>query len=190
MLLKKTLDCFGFHVNLLFRVVPERTDLMHGMGNRCVGGKYVLFLDYDHMPLEWVREEIELLQQTYGPMLGNAYLFQTKNGIHVIFLEKHFLGKIKEFMDMTSCDKNYKEIPMQYSRKIWILRQSSKKGEAIKYLGVINSKPSIVEKSRAHALYMRRYMNVPVKDLEFSLGYWDIEKELTMGYYKVAAQNN
>lgn len=189
LLLKKTLDCFGFHMNLLFRVVPERTDIMHGVGNRCVGASYVLFLDYDCLPLEWVQDEIEVLQQEFSGVLGNAYFFKTKNGFHIIFLEKHFLGSIKDFMDMTSCDKNYKEVPMHYARKIWVLRQSPKKGEIIKYLGV-KKKSSIAEKSLAHGLYMNQYMNVPLADLELRSGKWDKQKEVTMGYYKVAKENN
>lgn len=186
MLLKKTLDLFGWHLNVLFRAVPERKVLHFGMGNRCNDGKYVLFLDYDHLPLEWVEEEILLLQDLG---LGNAYVFKTKHGIHVVFLEKYYLGLMSNLLDVTSADKNYKSIPMQYARKIWILRQSNKKDESIEYLGV-RKKRGLPEKSLAHASYLYAFMKVPLIDIELSLGDWDKETDVTMGYYKIAERNN
>lgn len=188
MLLKKSLDWFGYHVNFLFRVVPERKLLHWGIGNRCNDGRYVLFLDYDHVPLEWVEEEIKLLQETCFD-LGHAYIWRTKHGLHVIFLQKLYLGRVKELLDRTSADKNYKEVPMQYARKIWVLRQSAKTGWKNEYLGVRKS-ACHVQRSNAHAVYLVMFMGVSKKDFEDGQGPFDKETEVTMGYYHIAERNN
>jgi hypothetical protein len=173
----------GRKLSFIFRNVKERSLLQYGFGNRCTDGKYVLFLDYDDTPLEWVLEELRLLQRTFKNEVGTGYVFQTKNGFHVVFLEKHFLGRIVDFMNVSSCDKNYKEVPMQYARRVWILRQSKKKDEEIKYLGAYIAKADII-KSLAHRLYLHQMMNVPIADMP-SHKWFDTEKNLYMGYYRI-----
>lgn len=188
MLFKQQWNIGKQQLSFFVRWMPQRSDLMYGVGNRCTDGRYVLFIDYDDTPLEWVEEEIKNMQENELG-LGNAYFFKTKRGVHVIFLEKHTLGMICRFLDMTSCDKNYKTVPMQYGRKLWILRQSPKRGEEITYIG-IKKKRTIIEKSQAHAFYLNRHMNVPLKDIELHIGSWDKNLDLTMGYYKIAERNN
>lgn len=178
----------GQSVNLLFRSSKRKDVLQYGIGNRCKGGGYVLFLDYDNVPYEWVAEEVRFLQERFRQELGKAFLFGTKNGIHVIFLEKHDLGSIISMMAVTSCDKDYKVVPLLSSRKIWVLRQSTKKDEAIKYLGALRA-PCNWERSRAHALYLKQFCGVPNKDL-IGGGAFDKEEQVVLGYYYVAGRNN
>lgn len=188
MIAKWNFNFLGRTYNLLFRSVKEKKVLHYGVGNRCKNGQYVLFLDYDDTPLEWVEEELLLLQKRFEFLLGDAYLFKTKNGIHVIFLEKHHLGRIIQMMDMTSCDKNYKTVPLLYARKVWVLRQSEKKGEDIRYLGKLSS-PSTWDRSKAHALYLEQFCKVPHTDLVLN-GALDDQDTVTMGYYHITERNN
>lgn len=186
MLLKRQVNLFGWQLSYYVRVLKERTTLMYGVGNRCHNGEYVLFLDYDGLPLSWIRDEISLLQ-SYG-VVGHAYIFQTKHGYHVIFLEKMTFDVLTSHLRMTTCDKNYQVVPMEYSRKIWVLRQSPKKNENVTYVGVQQSLVSVQRmKSRAHGIYLRDFMHVPKADFFDDQGY-DQEKELYVGYYKIPTE--
>ena len=157
----------------------ERRDEHHfGIGNRCADGLYIVFLDYDKTPLEWVRAEITYLQDTYG--LGSAYLFETKNGFHVVFLDKLELDELITIMGCTSIDKRYMSVPLKYARRCWVLRQTPKKGEEIHYSGVYHS-GSARELSEAHAIYLVRYGGVPPTDL--NKGSWDRNKDIVLAYY-------
>ncbi len=172
---------------LYVRVQPKREVLHYGVGNRCDDGKYVLFLDYDHSPIEWVREELRLLQEYYG--IGAFYLFKTKHGIHAICLEKFFLGMMLDMMSKTTIDHNYLSVPLMGGAKIWILRQSQKAGERISYLGKLDARPVIErEMSRAHAEYLRDYCGVPKEHLPRKG--LDDGKDLILGYYRIGQPSN
>lgn len=190
MLSKLNFSVFGHTVNLLFRVTREKTAMMYGVGNRCSDGQYVLFLDYDDTPAEWIYEEIELLQKTHD-CLGDAFVFKTKNGYHVVFLEKLSLGTIIKLMDITSCDKDYKNVPMNYGRKIWVLRSSPKKGEEITYEGAVRRKHGVChrERSRAHMLYLSSIGGVSKRKMAIG-GAFDKSEKVIMAYYRVAERNN
>lgn len=187
MLLNIKFDLWGFHINWYWKVQREKRDLMWGVGNRCKDGRYVLFLDYDDTPQEWIIDEIGLLQHRYADLLGTAYLFSTKHGTHVVFFEKHTLDKIYEMMTKTSCDNNYTMIPMHYGRRTWILRSSKKKDETIEYVGCVHhpNTPSSVERSNAHRVYFQDLYPIPDKDFNDGGGEWDKEDTLTMAYYKI-----
>lgn len=170
-----------------FRVQPKREVLHYGVGNRCHDGRYVLFLDYDHTPLSWIREEITLLQEYYN--VGPCYLFKTKHGIHVISLEKFHLRELISIMGATSIDQNYLTVPLMGGAKIWILRQSEKKGETITYLGKQHADTILPrEHSRAHAEYLGRFCGVPKRDLPREN--LDNGKDLILGYYRISEPNN
>jgi hypothetical protein len=186
-LFKWSFGVFGKEANVLVRLSDEKTRFHYGIGNRTSDGRYVLMLDYDHTPITYVQEEVRLLQES--PFLGDAYLFKTKNGFHVIFLEKLLLGQVVDFMKMTTCDARYRDVPMMYGRKVWVLRQSKKKDEKKEYLGKTVSSSS-GQKSRAHAEYLSRYCDVPRKDFESENDEWDHSERVIMAYYYVSERNN
>lgn len=173
-------------ITCILRVIKEKTVLHYGMGNRCNDGQYVLFLDYDQTPYEWVIEELLLVQNTFG--LSTGFLFKTKNGYHVLFLDKMSLGRVAQIMDYTTCDKQYRAVPMYYARKIWVLRTSEKEREKIRYVGCCpNDTPT--EKSQAHGRYLTQVLGVPPRDLPSAGGY-DLSETLTLGYYYISKENN
>lgn len=198
MLFKYSFSFFGRSVSFILRSIEKKSVLHYGVGNRCKDG-YVLFLDYDDTPIDWVLDEIDVLHHRFRNELGTAYIFLTKHGVHVVFLEKSTLGRILNFLESTSCDKEYQKVPMLYGRKVWVLRQSKKKDEKIIYRGFVKNPYDPygckAERSRAHALYLKQYCGVPRKDLEFesqkyNTGAFDLSDRVTMGYYHIAERNN
>lgn len=182
-----TIPFLGTNHHFLYKTIKERKEFHYGIGNRCEDGKYVLFLDYDDTPDEWIREEIKLLQD--NTQLGTAYIFQTKNGCHVLFLEKFYLAEILKLMNMTSIDPRYKNVPLQYGKKLWVLRSSNKKNETIKYLGY-KYKLSPLERSRAHATYLTRILGIPRDHLAMDESPLDTSTGVVLGHYKIHRANN
>lgn len=191
-------DAFGLTFNASMRIIRRKNVPHYGVGNRCSDGKYVLFIDYDHQLLDWIQEEIRLLQSTYRYQLGTAYLFRTKNGYHVIFLEKHDIGFITRALSMTTADHNYKTIPLLYGRKIWVLRQSRKKNEHIDSIGyfpnpfhklLVREHITLPERSKAHKHYLKLLYSLP-KEWFVQGGEFDKETELHIGYYAISEHNN
>lgn len=182
-------NLLGTERTFYYNSKKERTVFHYGIGNRCEDGQYVLFLDYDKTPLDWITEELRLLQEWFE--LGTAYLFRTKNGHHVIFLEKFSLSEIVEMLGCVSIDRNYKEVPLHYARKIWVLRQTQKTGEKIEYLGCLPN-PKVDPKrdrSRPHAVYLCEQAGVPTRDLDGNNSF-DDKNDLIIGYYKIAKDND
>lgn len=192
MLWKCNINIFNRSLGAILRYGKKKDVLHYGVGNRCKDGQYVVFLDYDETYRAWIEDEIRLLQERFV-MLGNAYLFKTKNGFHVIFLEKVTMTELLIILDTTTCDKNYRTVPMLYARRIWVLRQSTKKGEAIEYLGRIKKRGCRNERSRAHAMYLEEFCGVKEIDIvsnDWDYGPFDDEEIVIMGYYHIAEENN
>lgn len=185
MLWKWSFKFFGTQYQFLTRVTPARETFHYGVGNRCHDGRYVLFLDYDDTPYDWIIEEIKLLQTM--TQLGTAYLFKTRKGHHVIFLEKFYLGNIVEMLRMTTCDYQYQNVPLFYGKKLWVLRSSNKKHEELKYLGCVpnpNDALYLRERSLAHKNYLIVKYAVPPEDF-LRGGRFDDFEELSLAYYYI-----
>lgn len=185
--IKWSVNMFKQHVGFSFRIAQKR-DIMHeGVGNRCADGTYVPFLDYDNTPIEWIYDEVKLVQDIFG--LGNGYIFRTKHGHHVVFLDKMILGEVVQVLECTTVDTNYKKIPMMYGRRAWVLRHTNKSKEEIKYIGLVISEDcEDRERSNAHKLWLKRRYNVP--DIHFDLGGWDDSIQLVKAFYPVPKESN
>jgi hypothetical protein len=174
-------------MNWIIRIIKQKKHLLYGMGNRCKDGLYILFLDYDDTPLEWITEEIKLLQKRYSMLISTAYIFKTRKGYHVLFLEKNDLEDVLEMMRITSADKQHREIPLYYGRRIWVLRNSPKKQETINYVGCVhnvNKTATLNLKSNAHKEYLKLLYKIPNKDFGKQIDF-DNENNLTLAYYHV-----
>lgn len=183
------ITAFGHYLQLSAKWAKAKTVTQYGITNRCNDGKYILFLDYDNTPDEWVIEEQRLLQRHFTGYLGNAYLFKTRNGYHVMYLEKNSLDDIINFLALTTCDKQYKDMPLRYGRKAWVLRMSPKNDEEKSlYIRKINGGFCRRERSNAHRLALEKFHGVPTEDF-FGAGPFDDEEKLEMAYYKVADEN-
>lgn len=90
-----------------------------------VGHRYVLFLDYDYDNKLSIYREVRSLQEKF--MLGNAYIFKTRNGYHVIFLDLLSYEEFIFILHQSSCDRHYIEVPQMNDSRLWVLRLTPKK---------------------------------------------------------------
>lgn len=183
-------DVWKWHMNFFTRIIKQKNHLLYGVGNRCKDGTYILFLDYDETPLSWIKEEINFLQKRYDMLISTAYIFETRKGFHVVFLDKNDLEDVIEMMKITSCDKHYKEIPLYYGRRTWVLRQSPKPNEQLKYIGCVRKGKELIQstlnvRSLAHKNYLQQMFNIPEEDFFIKGHDFDEETQITMAYYKV-----
>lgn len=187
MLWKHNIHIFGRHWSFLIRNVPEKTVFQGGIGNRCANGQYIVFLDYDNTPYNWLEDEIPYLQKRFG--LGNAYVFQTKRGYHVIFLEKMSLGRVIQVLNTSSCDKNYKDIPLLYGRKMWVLRMTSKSRERIVFKSILPAKSSMT-RSLPHKTFLQDRYGIKEYWFNINAGPFDKEESLFIATYHIGREND
>ena len=155
----------GKDLRFYFATFPSFTSWKTGITNRCKDGTFVLFLDYDGTPLQWIMEECGYLQLEYG--IGDCHIFKTKNGYHVVNTEKREFGEMLEMMRATSCDPNFINVPLRYGKKAWTLRISDKKNTPkIAYVMTMQGHNN-VEQSRPHNWLLRELYKVKIgKDVE------------------------
>lgn len=129
----------------------ERTKSI-GITNK-IGRHYVLFLDYDINDYKLIVEEIESLQKDYK--LGNAYVFITKKGFHIIIPDLLTYQEHKKIIESTSVEYAYKKVPQQNNKKVWVLRITPKKNNNnIEPYMIIKSKYNKRKKSKPHTNYL------------------------------------
>ena len=98
-------------------------------------GKYIVFLDYDRMPLEWVETELQRLQSDFS--LGNFYVFESsKDSYHAVCFDKLTLGEYVTVLKNSSVDPKYIDVPLNWGKKIWTLRLTDKE-KPIKFIKTI-----------------------------------------------------
>lgn len=95
-----------------------------GITNR-VANYWIPFLDYDDISNKtFLFEELATLQENF--LLGNAYLFRTKKGYHVVFLDLVEYDTLLEILESSNCDKHYATVPQTNGNQAWILRLTPK----------------------------------------------------------------
>lgn len=163
-------------IHLKIDFFKEKSNPAYGITNRCKDGKYILFLDYDNIPLDWIIDELKYIQIYYK--LSSIYIFSTDHGFHAICFDKLPLYKVVDIMRSTSIDPNYANIPLKFGRKLWTLRLS-KKEDPIKIVAVIESN-SRREKSYAHSLFIAKWHKIHIP-----LDIHDNQKEFIGAWYKI-----
>jgi hypothetical protein len=123
---------------------------VYGVCNK-VGSQYVVFLDYDYNDMLFIEREINDLQKRFN--IGTAYVFTTKKGMHVYFLDVMTYEECKEIIFASSCDKHYKTIATNNNVRSWVLRCSSKQDNNIEFLKTIH-RISTRKKSKPHMNYL------------------------------------
>lgn len=145
----------SFTFSLYYRDL--RSEWQVGFTNRCVAGRYCLFLDYDNVPEEWVFEEVKYLINIYT--LGRVYIFKTNKGFHVVSPEKFSLRELVEILRDTSTDDAFKNVPLKFARKLWTLRGTAKKGLKPKLI-YSYEREADREISKAHMKYLSENFNI------------------------------
>lgn len=144
-----------YWVGIYFKLALKKREgvVVRGVTNK-VGHRYVVFLDYDYDEPHSIEGEVRSLQEEWG--LGNAYLFKTNKGYHVIFLDLLSYGEFKEILNASSCDDAYKQVPQQNNARAWVLRLTDKKNNIITYQKTIHSKQErMISEPHARLLIMR-----------------------------------
>jgi hypothetical protein len=129
---KGTLKIPGYTIGIstkLFLKPREGTKVI-GVCNK-IGHFYTPFFDYDIKIKKIVVEEITSLQEEF--LLGDAYLFKTGKGYHVIMLDLLTREEWLTVLGQSSCDEDYKAVPQHNNSKTWILRLTEKRNNVITY---------------------------------------------------------
>lgn len=123
-------------IGLQFTIAAKKREGVRTIGvcNK-VGNRYVPFLDYDYDNKLSIFGELRSLQE--NNILGNAYIFKTKHGYHVIFLDLLTYDEWLHLLDQTSCDQYYKEVPQMNDSRMWVLRLSQKNDNKITFETVL-----------------------------------------------------
>lgn len=127
-----------------------------GTTNRTADGKYVLYLDYDKLPLDNVLSELSYMQQLY--FLGDIMILKSsENCFHAVCFDKLTAREFTDILLSSSADINFKRIPAMYSIRSWVLRFSGKRSKpAPVFDGMLLSRQHIREQSSAHFEFFKR----------------------------------
>ena len=140
----------GVYLNFRLAIKPREGTKVVGVCNK-IADKYLLFLDYDYDNRKTLLPELRAIQEKYA--LGNAYLFKTGRGYHVIFTDLLTYDLFTEILDSTSCDKDFKQVPKNNHYRTWVLRATSKKENAVVFKEVLYN-PQIRVTSAPHTQYL------------------------------------
>ena len=179
MKLRGTFDILGFETRMYFGIFRRFNSWKTGITNRCKNGEFVLFLDYDEVPLEWVLDELKWLQSE--EYLGDIHIFKTAKGYHAVNTEKRSFTEILRLMNLTSADPHFINVPLKYGKKVWTLRTSDKKNKP-KTSFVMTMKGSIpIKQSSPHNWLLRNLYGIKI-----SKKYEDGEKHFYKSKYPIA----
>jgi hypothetical protein len=135
-----------------------------------------VFLDYDNIDDDRLKEELEFLQSNFE--LGNFYVLKTREfGRHAVCVDALRFKDAKEIVDFSSCDVMFKRAPRINEYRAWVLRYSKKGNrEEPKYLYTVESEFEGKNlQSVGHAKYL---LNFGLKvDLKNPFGTEDIETQ-------------
>lgn len=171
---------FGRHFKLLFRTHKELDVYVAGITNKCRDGRYVIFLDYDQVPEEWVVEEVQFLMTEH--LLGDFHIFKTTNGYHAICTDKVSLHDLVAVMRDSSTDEAYKYVPLRRARRVWTLRTTAKDGKKPEFLYTLGGL-YLNQQSKPHNDILRKLYNI-----EIPTGNEDGEEEFWTAHYHIASR--
>ena len=150
-----------------------------GYTNRCADGKYIITLDYDDMPYDFVYNEIVRLQEDF--QLGDFYIIKSsKESFHAVCLDKLPYMDFLDILMSTSVDYNYMRIPIQSGKKLWVLRLT-KKDIQPEVMEVVKSSYNYNEKSFAHLNLLHKVLNIEVPQ---EIKGFDLKKEIVLARYR------
>lgn len=138
------------------------------------GIHHVMFLDYDEMLFEEMKEELEYVCRKHN--MSPFYVFKTfetidgQNQVYgnyiAISLTKKRFAEVVDIQNELHCDAAYKKVPLIYRFKCWVLRLGNKgKKSAPKFKCVVgnNKKSYNQEISQAHLEVLRKlYPEIPL----------------------------
>ena len=112
-------------INFSFRMSFKKRDGYDvlALSNK-VDHRYCVFLDYDIIEETTITSDVKGLQKKFN--LGNAYVFTTAKGFHVLFIDLVTYDELKVIMNSSSCDEHYKYVSRKNNNRQWVLRFTPK----------------------------------------------------------------
>lgn len=116
---------------LLYSLPTQQTV---GITNRTEDGYFVLFLDYDNVEYDVVKEDVDFLQKNFniGTVITRVTREKLNNIVdkevgnyHVIGFTKFTFPQIREMINLTRCDSHFK-VGYKYQSRCWVLRIAEK----------------------------------------------------------------
>ena len=152
-----------------------------GYSSRCEDSRFVLFMDYDSMPLQDLLNELRFLQNKY--CLGTFYIFKLDrvDSWHAVCLDKMSMLEAYTIMRDSSTDFAFTNSIKNLQTKSWVLRWGTKgRRHSPKFYMSINAKTKRIQ-SQAHANFLKK-LDVPINPF----GSWDCFKNIELIKYDTA----
>lgn len=140
-----------------FGIRKRKKERVFGYTNRCKDGKYIITLDYDNIPLNWLIGEISRLQEDYE--LSTFYIFKSsQDNYHAVCFDKLLYAELISVMRASTIDQSYINVPMKFGKKIWTLRATQKEDQGKpRFWGRVISPYDGREKSTAHINMVEKF---------------------------------
>ena len=181
--LKFTVPFTDLRINFGFDVRSTRKTPVWGLTNRCSDGLFVIFIDYDDLPINdlgYLTDTLMSLQADFS--LGNFYVFRSNTGYHAICIDKVALMDYVMILKNSGCDPNYVNLPYIQGKKVWTLRMSQKEGVKPVYVKTVGSRfENKRTKSTYHAFYL--YDLYRIQTIKKKGNYDGVLKGLKARYY-------
>lgn len=181
--LKFTVPFTDLRINFGFDVRNTRKNPVWGLTNRCSDGLFVVFIDYDDLPiedLEFLTDTLKSLQNDFS--LGNFYVFRSNDGYHAICVDKVTLMDYVMILKNSGCDPGYVNLPYVQGKKVWTLRMSQKKGLSPQFVKVVMSRfENKRQKSTYHSIYL--YDLYKIETIKIKGNFDGVLKGLKARYY-------
>ena len=137
---KWVFSLFRKTVLLLAQTIPESVLETKGVASNIFHTPFhVLFMDYDYMGLDFLREELKALIEIFH--IGNCYIIQTReNAFHVECLDYLTAKEVVEIGEMSNEDRVYIRAPLFNKHRGWVHRTEAKGNqEAPVFVEVVES---------------------------------------------------
>ena len=165
MLLIKQLRIFDRMLLLKFQSMKIPIEPTSGVSARVAySTEFVIFLDYDNITDERLKEELIYLQEVYR--LGNFYVFATNEfARHAVCIDRLPLRETIEVVYNSSCDAVFKRGIRINEYRTWVLRALEKGNRSKpKYLYALESSYNSRNlQSQAHGEFLQRFYGAPVR---------------------------
>lgn len=138
-----------------------RKNHVEGYSNATEDNRYIVFLDYDNLPLDRIIREAQRLQTDFN--LGTFYIFQSsKDSFHAVCLDKLHYAHLLTVMRNATIDQNYIDVPRRWGQKIWTLRLTPKDKIGVCHVMTVPGS-TIREQSSAHTTILNNLFNLHIK---------------------------
>jgi len=184
-----TFRIFGHTVS--FRIEPTPNIPTVGITNKEVNPKdekcYVLFLDYDNVNYEVVKEDLKFLNLRFNfctfltlksseSLVENQWKEEKEIGnYHVMAFERLSYAEVLKAIQTTRCEELYKKVPLIYSKRCWVLRIKPKYALNGKELVEYKPQPEVKEVIQFSKHCKHEHCNA---FYQFAKNYWNTKFKL------------